>query len=304
MEILDGQQRMISLYLYYKGKKLRNDGFSLKKIFALEQRHEHKSFLDLLSSENKFDDYNYMLNRGLKDESSICYNNLPLEAQSVLDFRPLSVIEIKIDGEKSNNRVLYKIFQNLNSGGTKLTPQEVRNGAYASPFYDMLHKFNSENKSWRQVFDSTKKEHKHSDDIQSLLRLCAATYRFELDNNGIACLGNYNSDFQDFLNDFSADAIDFTDQQINDFKNDLESFTACIQTKLRIPGVLLESLFFVCVKMKMNNVINDCIVINDGLITDILNNTDYKDHARSSTTKKSMEARYLDVFNVISRHIK
>jgi len=47
------------------------------------------------------------------------------------DFTRISVIEIKVDGEDAHkNRVLYKVFENLNSAGTPLKNQELRNEVY------------------------------------------------------------------------------------------------------------------------------------------------------------------------------
>ena len=47
----------------------------------------------------------------------ITYDRLPKEIRRTVDFTTISVIEIKVDSENQRNRILYKVFENLNSGG-------------------------------------------------------------------------------------------------------------------------------------------------------------------------------------------
>ena len=75
----------------------------------------------------------------------IRYSGLPKEIRRTVDFTTISVIEIKVDAENQKNRILYKVFQNLNSGGTELKNQELTNGVYQCKFYDMLHEINNTN---------------------------------------------------------------------------------------------------------------------------------------------------------------
>ena len=53
--------------------------------------------------------------------------------------------------DPADNKSIYHIFERLNTGGTGLTPQEVRNSSYHGPFNDMIKSVNGDS-SWRAIF--------------------------------------------------------------------------------------------------------------------------------------------------------
>lgn len=66
---------------------------------------------------------------------------------------------------------IYHIFERLNTGGTGLTAQEVRNCSYHGPFNDMLFELN-EYKSWRAVFGVEKLDARMRD-LELIVRFLA-----------------------------------------------------------------------------------------------------------------------------------
>jgi hypothetical protein len=158
MEILDGQQRILSLFLYYKGKYIKNSTntqVELQRLMSDGRLNRAEiSFEKLLEDQYPLKDVIYELKYREEDKEKVInirYDKLPMEIRRTVDFTTISVIEIKVDAENQKNRILYKVFENLNSGGTELKNQELRNGVYQCKFYDMLHEINNTNKKWRKI---------------------------------------------------------------------------------------------------------------------------------------------------------
>ena len=84
----------------------------------------------------------------------------------------------------------YHIFERLNTGGTYLVSQEIRNCIYRGPFNDLLGGLNSE-KSWRQVFGK-QSEDRRQRDVELVLRFLALRED----------AGSYKKPMKDFLSAF------------------------------------------------------------------------------------------------------
>ncbi|NYC50884.1 uncharacterized protein with ParB-like and HNH nuclease domain [Clostridium beijerinckii] len=182
LEILDGQQRILSLFLYYKGKYIKNSTntqVELQRLMSDERLNRDEiTFEKLLEDQYPLKDVTYELKYREDDTEKVInirYDKLPKEIRRTVDFTTISVIEIKVDDEKQKNRILYKVFENLNSGGTELKNQELRNGVYQCEFYDMLHEINNTNEKWRKIYGE---KHRHSRDVELLLRFAALQYYF------------------------------------------------------------------------------------------------------------------------------
>ncbi|MDD9983189.1 MAG: DUF262 domain-containing protein [Gammaproteobacteria bacterium] len=143
--VIDGQQRLKSIFFYldgYYGQE--KDGvrtiFRLKGLNRRSQFHE-KSFEDL-SEEDQ---------RGLRN--------------SVL--RAFIVQQLNPDDDTS----MYHIFERLNTGGTLLANQEIRNCVYHGNFSSFLDEIN-EFEDWRQVLGK-KDPDPRKKDVELILRFLA-----------------------------------------------------------------------------------------------------------------------------------
>lgn len=63
---------------------------------------------------------------------------------------PVTVIRCDYT-QRSHMLYLFTIFHRLNSGGVRLTNQEIRNCIYTGPFNDLLKRFDSKNQDWKNV---------------------------------------------------------------------------------------------------------------------------------------------------------
>lgn len=302
MEILDGQQRILSLFLYYKGKYIKNSTNTQVELQRLMDDYRLNrseiSFEELLEDQYPLKDVTYELKYRNDDDNvkaiDIRYDKLPIEVRRAVDFTTISVIEIKVDSDKQKNRILYKVFENLNSGGTELKNQELRNGVYQCSFYDMLHDINNTNEKWRQIYGE---KHRHSRDVELLLRFAAVEYYFKLED-GVIKLYNYENSYPKLLNDFSDEAIHFDKATINMYRERIERFIDRIEVGDRVPNLLLESLYLASIYID-----GDYKIGND-ICKAIAHDPCYGNCILSSSSSKSkVEERVNYVYKELSKYV-
>ncbi|HEJ9546170.1 TPA: DUF262 domain-containing protein [Proteus mirabilis] len=142
MEVIDGQQRILSVKFYMDGE------FDNKKPFVLTQM----TILD--------------------DLNGLSFNELPVSLQRKIRDSSLRFLCVEADSMYKDD-VIIDIFSRLNIGGTSLTTQEVRNAIYHSPFIDMLRGL-SKNEDWLKI-TSGKINSKRAMDIEVILKVYAFT---------------------------------------------------------------------------------------------------------------------------------
>lgn len=228
--ILDGQQRVLSLYLYYRGeyfRRKRNASADLRSIDM--RRNKIPEMLECYEMREKRYCMKIRGDDGTVKNVDITYKNLSEDEQRQLDYFTLTIISIDIDKEKYRDAMLHKIFANLNIGGTPLSNQELRNGIYYNDFYIMLFNFNRNNTKWRLIYGGSinSKENKKSKDVEVLLRMCSFWHYTRLENGKIV-IDNYRDNMSVFLDEFSNITETFSNDKIEEFRNYLEEFLDCI----------------------------------------------------------------------------
>lgn len=293
LEILDGQQRVMSLFFYYIGYYLNKKKNSC--INFSELKVENENFKDALISQFELEELHICLNGENRERINVDYASLPIELKRRIDYTPITVIEIKIDDVTQKPDVLRQIFANLNRGGSLLSQQEQRNGIYACPFYDMLQNFNRNNQLWRDVWG---REDAKEKDLEALLRLCALKYfvrvKASLVNFDFSVEG-YNSSYVKLLDQFSEKAMSFTKKQIDEYERSIASFLELFQvtTKQASKVTLFESFFVVYDKLGLNK------PITSKIYNDVLNSKQYISCARQGTVQmKSMNERWKVVYEI------
>jgi uncharacterized protein with ParB-like and HNH nuclease domain len=154
--VIDGQQRLRTLQMFY-------DGIFQDKVFRLEGVREpwlKKSYNDLDPADV------------LKLDDSIVHSTIFKQdsPQDVLDS-------------------IYFVFERINTGGIRLSPQEIRNCISLGPFTDMVKALNHY-ESWRGVFGAV---NNRSKDEELIVRFFALYVDESI----------YEQPMNKFLNDFS-----------------------------------------------------------------------------------------------------
>lgn len=129
--------------------------------------------------------------RNVSDEfKSLTYKSLPDDMRRQFDNTFIQAIIVTSDGSNESLDSVYNIFERLNSGGTQLTPHEIRIALYAGPFIDYIENLNRY-PSWRALYGAQSPRLR---DQELVLRIIALF----LDSD------NYKRPLKKFLNDFTS----------------------------------------------------------------------------------------------------
>lgn len=218
--VVDGQQRLVTIYLFRNQRFPRNDrGRAIIREYLSAGKEIPKSEF---SGEN-FIDFKLVLptESGAGRENPLNvkkYDTLPsddsFDFKGEFDFgRTIRTITIKQNTPRNDYSSMFEIFSRLNSGGTLLKPQEIRTSLYHSPFYEKVINVLNLHEDWRKFLGKDKPA-LHMDDVEALVRAFAM---LELGNS-------YKSKMQRFLNDFSERATKFEQTKIDELKDIYDEF--------------------------------------------------------------------------------
>ncbi len=133
------------------------------------------------------------------------YDQLNDEKKDIFNNAIIHYFTIEQTSDDNDHSAAFHIFERLNSGGTPLKPQEMRNALYEGKFREQLHKL-SQDQCWITIFDADRKD-KHAKGQELILRFLA------LQNN----IGDYNSPMKLFLNDFMNTHKDANEEELGTF---------------------------------------------------------------------------------------
>lgn len=158
-ELVDGLQRVSTIISFFG--KLNSD---------LVQKHEVSDVVeDLVSNSN-----NWELEAGdiIKDLEGFDVNTLPQKYK--LNIKR-AVCRVEILRGESNTSLKYELFKRLNSGGTKLTPQEIRNAVYRgiNPVLNELITELSQNSNFKDLTNLSETKIRELYDQELILRFVA-----------------------------------------------------------------------------------------------------------------------------------
>ena len=162
--VIDGQQRIKSVIFFLEGYFGEENLQGRRQVFRLsgldtKSPYFNKRFVDLTESDQ----------RKLK--------NAVLRAVNIRQLAP-----------NDQSTSMYHIFERLNTGGTPLKPQEIRNCVYHGGIIDVLNNLNDD-KNWRTIIGK-KMLDKYQKDIEQILRIFALAERSD----------KYEKPMKEFLN--------------------------------------------------------------------------------------------------------
>lgn len=293
LEILDGQQRVMSLFFYYIGyylNKRKNSSINFSELAVGEG-----CFRDALLQQSELEKLHISMRESNGKKVNVDYASLPLELKRRIDYTSITVIEIKIDNEKRKSEILRRIFANLNRGGSLLSEQEQRNGIYACPFYDMLQDVNRTNEKWRNIWGRQDAKER---DMEVLLRLCALRRYASVKRSVMGfdfAIDGYKSSYVKLLDRFSDEAMSYGPKEISEYQDSLFEFFDLFQvnSKQSSKVALLESFYIVSEKLNVTT------PITTEIYNQILDSDTYKSYGRQGTIKlKSMNERWKTVYEI------
>ena len=210
--VIDGQQRLMSIYYFAKGRFPRKEALSELRLIS-----DGRSSIpeDVLSNDEYFSDFRLNLPENVPGRPNRfhqrMYSSLNDEHQTSFDLRTIRNILVR-QVRPTGDAAMYEIFNRLNSGGVNLTPQEIRRCMFDSKFYDMLYKTNTEAK-WRNLVGARVPDI-HMRDVEILLRGFAMLIKSD----------SYRPSMVKFLNSFSSCAKSFDEDELRRLQLLLDSF--------------------------------------------------------------------------------
>ena len=295
LEILDGQQRVMSLYFYSIGKFI-----DIQKVSAVDYRKmdvENMTYGEALEKSCDLVEMRTYLEDDdeTEDKTEISYGALTVDLKRKVDYTTITVIELRWDTREERITDIQRIFENLNSRGTKLSPQEIRNGVYNCAFYDMLRTVNMENNDWKRIRG---RESDKEEDMEMLLRLCTVENNVEY-KKGEFIINNYHSKYSDWMDEFSENSLKMSEAEIEHYRLVLEDFFARFQLGkiLGLQKALIESLFVVIEKTNLE------MQITEDVVEAVLNDGRYKESSRQGMVQKGkMNERWKGTYEVLSKY--
>ncbi|MEU0492046.1 DUF262 domain-containing protein [Nocardiopsis sp. NPDC006139] len=184
--VLDGQQRLRTMAAFYEGV------------------HAGREFvLDNVAAEFK----------GLK------YKTLRPEQRRQMDNTFIQATIVKTDGTQESLEAIYQVFERLNSGGTQLTPHEIRIALYPGMLVDFLEDLN-QLPAWRGLYGARSPRLR---DQELILRIIALYINID----------GYFRPQKKFLNEFLGKHRNMEGIEEGDIKS---RFRKISETLLRGPG--------------------------------------------------------------------
>lgn len=154
MLVVDGQQRLLSLYKYIHDGKFNN------KEFELIGNNVH--------------------NKWVKKS----YNKLPVDYQRQLIDALLNITVMRQIGPDDGSTSMYLVFQRINTGGKSLTPQEVRMAVNYGDFAKYIDKISDDSvfNNWPFLTTGEDKKNGNNSKIQEFVLKVFAYYFKYVDN--------------------------------------------------------------------------------------------------------------------------
>lgn len=241
--VIDGQQRLKTLQYFYNGS------FPNGKIFKL---------------------------KGVQSPyNGLSYTNLSLSDRRSLDN---AIIHCVIISENYGSSGTFSLFARLNTSGTPLNSQEIRNTIYHGSFNDLIYDL-SQNKIWKALYN---KADNRSTEQELILRFLALYFNIK----------SYRGDMTDFLNEFMSknkDLLMFSRNEICDVFLDTIQFiythigSKAFYHKKTFNKALYESLMILTAREKPETIDHQRFV---GFYKSLVNNDNFWSLSQHATTNK------------------
>ena len=272
-------------------------GLPIPAIFLAKDGDEDKYYVidgqQRLTSIQKFYSGELILEGTISVINGRKYNELDEKHRDRLDEYTLQLIMIRQETPDNNNDSVFKIFERINTEGTKLYPQEIRSAAYHGTFNKLLFSY-AKDERWKKFIQTKNNRRTHQ---ELILRFFA----LHLD------IKNYKSPMKHFLNVYmnKNKNLQLHDEEMlntifnNVFEvvnNHLSKVDICLKGSNRINTQLLDSILVAIA----NNIENEQLQEKDYL-SNIINQLKEKIASEEYEYRHYWESRASKSDNVIGR---
>lgn len=196
--VVDGQQRLRSVFYFFEGYFGTPNSRGSRSVFYLkglnpDSPYAGKTFLDLQQSDES-------AARRLK--------NSVLRAFVIRQLNP------------NDDTSVFHVFERLNTGGTLLHNQEVRNAICAGPFNAMLHDLN-DNSAWRRILGKPNPDSRMRD-VELILRFFALRHASD----------RYEKPMKDFMSRYMSSHFNDQDDVLQKYRSEFLSAIDVVDSEL------------------------------------------------------------------------
>ena len=196
--IVDGQQRLLSIYYFSKGRFPRAE--KTVEISRKMSNNQIKLSQATLDDESLFTDFSLSLNDRATGETRRLHGYKYEDFGDRFPLRAMRTVVIQ-QFKPDNSAAAFEIFDRLNTGGTNLSWQQIRSCIYDSPFIRSLNEMNL-HPEWRSIVGTPPAG--NSQDTEVILRALALLADGEA----------YKYPLHRFLNKFCEDMRDKSEEDV------------------------------------------------------------------------------------------
>ena len=224
--VVDGHQRLLSLYYFWKGRFPLN---RVKDAKLIPRLRRDEIFLDeeTLGNDQLFSDFVLDVTPPYKGKPGVLHSKTYAQLSSSLreqvGRRPIRTVVIRQHGKERNPKArmgVIDIFERLNTGGKNLSAQQIRDCVFQSGLLRMVNTLNVD-PSWRQMIGAPLVSQRR--DAEHVLRALAMLVRedkYSLQDR------KYSSSMNKFLDQFCAEMCEKQekDEEIQYLREMFEGF--------------------------------------------------------------------------------
>jgi uncharacterized protein with ParB-like and HNH nuclease domain len=283
--VVDGQQRLMSVYYFVKGRFPRSNSRARLRMIALEKGCIPE---EVLEDDELFQPFSLSIPSRLQVPPNKFhgkkYTTLG-EYRRTLDLRPIRNVIVKQNAPKDDDSSVYEMFNRLNTGGVNLSPQEIRSSIYHSEFFEALYRINGK-EVWRKIINKEQTD-LHGKDVEILLRAFAL----------LLDLASYKPSMVKFLNQFAKKAKSYSSEDIEYLERLFDAFgtgVASLKADIfinprskRLNVALFESIFYATCKNTAKNGLTEIILPTLSDIQAVANDEKWKQASTEATTDKA-----------------
>jgi uncharacterized protein with ParB-like and HNH nuclease domain len=194
--VIDGQQRILTVVFFFEGYFGSENLQGRRQVFRLQGLDKENPL-----AKKRFVDLDESSQRKLKG--------------SVL--RAINIRQLHPMGETTS---IYHIFERLNTGGTPLRPQEIRNCVFRGDFVRILRELNTDS-NWRKILGKNTFD-KHQKDVELILRIFSFS----------SAVKSYEKPMKEFLNKTMRNEQEGASARVQKFNRDFAKACKVIVDKL------------------------------------------------------------------------
>ncbi|MBN8033458.1 DUF262 domain-containing protein [Vibrio vulnificus] len=286
--VIDGQQRLMSLYYFYHGRFPRkNKRSELRRIFD-ENGHIPA---EIMEDDTYFQKFNLNLDGPVDNQVNRFhgknYDTLG-DSQMAFNLATIRNMIIKPVANDEQDEAMFEIFNRLNSGGMNLTPQEIRMSLYHSSLNVELLKLN-EHSEWRRLLGKEVIDVRLSD-VEAILRVLAMSFY----------INEYKTTISGFLNSFAKSTKQWNDSDVQ-FVRDLwgaffASTASCTAENFKTGGnrlsiTVFESVFYAACYRSIQSGTIDIPRITPEYVDIVKADPVFIEHSTGKTTRRESVRR-------------